>query len=226
MDSTVAGVDPPDPLGKGSKGWTPPWQWWTPTRTPWGRGPMDGPHRGRGGPLPGHLGEGGQGMRPHPPFVGRRSSEVFPRAAGGPVTALAFFDGWVIPTVKKGHAFRLGQGMGPTVAGVAPIRPPWGRGPRDAPPSAPTPPPCAPIPPPWGEGLGRPSPVLEGVWQVCHTSGRSSNRPLHLCHTSGRSSDRPSPGGRGLLEEVKGLLEEVKGSVGRPSRKCGRGRGY
>ena len=130
MDPTVAGVDPPDPLGKGSKGWTPPWQWWTPTRTPWGRGPMDGPHRGRGGPLPGHLGEGGQGMRPHPPFVGRRSSEVFPRAAGGPVTALAFFDGWVIPTVKKGHAFRLGQGMGPTVAGAAPYPAPLGGRPR------------------------------------------------------------------------------------------------
>ena len=83
---------------------------------------------------------------------------------GGPVTALAFFDGWVIPTVKKGHAFRLGQGMGPTVAGVAPIRPPWGRGPRDAPPSAPTPPPCAPIRPHWGEDLRK----------VCHTSGRSA----------------------------------------------------
>ena len=205
MDPTVAGVDPPDPLGKGSKGWTPPWQWWTPTRTPWGRGPMDGPHRGRGGPLPGHLGEGGQGMRPHPPFVGRRSSEVFPRAAGGPVTALAFFDGWVIPTVKKGHAFRLGQGMGPTVAGVAPIRPPWGRGPRDAPPSAPTPPPCAPIRPHWGEDLRK----------VCHTSGRSATPLPEL----GKVFRKTFPRGKGSFGRGEGVF-------GRPSRKCGRPRGY
>ena len=148
MDPTAARVDPyPDPLGKGSKGWTPPWQGWTPTRTPWGRGPRDGPTLSfppTNTPTGANSEASFPGGLPHP-F--QNCAGGLPRSSpglGGPVTALAFFDGWVIPTVKKGHAFRLGQGMGPTVAGVAPIRPPW------------------------GEGLGRPSPVLEGVWQVCH----------------------------------------------------------
>ena len=107
-------------------------------------------------------------MRPHPPFVGRRSSEVAPRAAGGSVTALAFFDGWVIPTVKKGHAFRLGQGMGPTVAGVAPIRSHWGEDLRKT-----------------FHTSGRSSTLLEGFPEVFFTSA-----------TLLEGLGRPSPGGR------------------------------
>ena len=44
------------PLGDGGQGVRPTVAGGIPTRTPWGRGPRDAPHRGRGGPYPAPLG--------------------------------------------------------------------------------------------------------------------------------------------------------------------------